>query len=68
MKKIALSLSLLAMFAVSGFAQESAKTATVAAENPNQADIKFDKMTHDYGTIKKGADPYCQFEVGDVTQ
>lgn len=62
MKKIILSLSLLSLFAVSGLAQEAAKTATVAPENPNQADIKFDKMTHDYGTMKQGGDGGCEFK------
>src|ERR1035437_6600465 len=64
MKKIILSLSLLTLFAVSGFAQDAAKTATVAATpaNPNQADIKFDKMTHDYGTMKQGGDGGCEFK------
>ncbi len=64
MKKIILSLSLLSLFTVTGFAQEPAKitTATVAPANPNQADIKLDKMKHDYGTIKQGADGGCEFK------
>lgn len=65
MKKIILSLSLLSLFAVPGVAQEANKTAPAATTqpaNPNQADIKFDKMTHDYGTIKQGADGSCEFK------
>jgi hypothetical protein len=65
MKKFILSLSLLSLFAVAGFAQEQAKTTTqpvTPPANPNQADIKFDKMVHDYGTIKQGADGGCEFK------
>ncbi|HXB41143.1 MAG TPA: DUF1573 domain-containing protein [Bacteroidia bacterium] len=65
MKKFILSLSLLSLFAVAGFAQEPAKTTTqpvTPPANPNQADIKFDKMVHDYGTIKQGADGGCEFK------
>ncbi len=64
MKKLILSLSLLSLFAVAGFAQEGAKTTTPVTQpaNPNQADIKFDKMVHDYGTIKQGAEGGCEFK------
>jgi hypothetical protein len=64
MKKIILSLSLFSLFAISGIAQEGAKNATqpAAPANPNQADIKFEKMVHDYGTIKQGADGGCEFK------
>lgn len=65
MKKIILSISLLSLFAVSGIAQEANKTApanTQQPANPNQADIKFDKMAHDYGTIKQGGDGGCEFK------
>jgi hypothetical protein len=39
-----------------------AKPATAAQASTTLA-YKFDNMTHDYGTIKKGADPYCEFQL-----
>lgn len=64
MKKLILSLSLLSLFAVSGVAQDASKAAATTQQpvNPNQADMKFDKMVHDYGTIKQGADGGCEFK------
>ncbi|MCF8429229.1 MAG: DUF1573 domain-containing protein [Bacteroidia bacterium] len=35
-------------------AQTTPGTSPAAAENPNQADITFDKETHDFGTIPQG--------------
>lgn len=63
MKKLIFSLSLFSLFAVSGIAQDAAKSAATTTQpaNPNQADIKFDKLVHDYGTLKQGADGTCEF-------
>jgi len=36
------------------FAANAQNPATPPAENPNQADIKFEKETHDFGTIPQG--------------
>jgi hypothetical protein len=35
-------------------------TQTATTADPG---YKFDVTTHDYGTIKKGADPYCEFQL-----
>ncbi len=63
MKKLTLSLALMLGFIAYSYAQDAAKTTTVSATppNPNQADIKFEKTTHDYGTVKQGADGGCEF-------
>jgi len=37
-------------------------TQTTTPANPNLS-YKFDVMTHDYGTIQKGGDPYCSFQL-----
>ncbi len=67
MKKAILTFGLLAFLAIGGFAQEKpAATAPVVAPvapvNPNQADIKFEKLKHDYGTIKQGGNGDCEFK------
>ncbi len=36
--------------------------ATTSATPQSLADIKFDKLIHDYGTIKQGADGNCEFK------
>ena len=60
MKKIILSLAILVSAAI------AVKSQTVApatpAVNPNAAEIKFEKETHDYGTISQGADGSCEFK------
>src|ERR1700753_4020060 len=38
------------------------KPAQASTASANLA-YKFDNMTHDYGTIKKGGDPYCEFQL-----
>jgi hypothetical protein len=53
MKKVILTLSVLFCSLVS-FSQEN------AAQTSN-ADIKFEKTTHDYGTIKQNANGDCEF-------
>jgi len=65
MKKLIFTLAAAALFTVNGLAQEPAKAAApaVAPTIPaSQADIKFDKMVHDYGTMKQGADGGCEFK------
>lgn len=34
--------------------------------DPNAPDIKFEKLTHDYGTIVQGADGTCEFKFTNV--
>jgi Protein of unknown function (DUF1573) len=43
---------------------------TTTDKAPSTADLgyKFDKMVHDYGTIKKGADPYCTFNLTNTSK
>lgn len=50
MKKLLISLSLVAFGALTVSAQATKE------ENPNAAEIKFEQETIDYGTIEKGAD------------
>jgi hypothetical protein len=39
------------------------KTAAAAqANNPNAPDIQFEKVVHDFGTVKQGADGTCEFK------
>lgn len=40
-----------------------ANAQTTPAENPNQADIQFDKETHDFGTVPQGTPVTYSFEV-----
>lgn len=61
MKKILLAFGVLSLVAMKGISQEATKPAT-AAVPASQADIKFDKTVHDYGTIKQGADGGCEFK------
>lgn len=43
-------------------AQPAAAEAKPAADNPNAAEITFENETHDYGTIKQGANGDCEFK------
>lgn len=43
-------------------AQPESAEAKPAADNPNAAEITFENETHDYGTIKQGADGNCEFK------
>ncbi|MGL5888567.1 MAG: DUF1573 domain-containing protein [Bacteroidia bacterium] len=49
-----------------------APAATTTADKGTQSTAdqgyKFDKMVHDYGTIKKGADPYCTFNLTNTSK
>ncbi|MBK7850910.1 MAG: DUF1573 domain-containing protein [Bacteroidetes bacterium] len=64
-KYLAISCALILGAANHSFAQETAPAATtteVKADNPNAAEITFENETHDYGTIKQGADGSCEFK------
>ena len=54
MKKLILSFCLLFVAATA--------TNTLSAQIEKGAKIEFAKQTHDYGSIKYDADPYCTFE------
>ena len=64
MKKTALLFALFAAISFTGSAQNAPATAdsTVKADNPNAPEMTFEKETHDYGTIKQGADGGCEFK------
>lgn len=59
MKKILLTLGI-AFAAITVNAQDT-KVAPVSATPVSTADIKFEKLVHDYGTIKQGANGTCEF-------
>ena len=54
MKKLILSFCLLFVAATA--------TNTLSAQIEKGAKIEFSKLSHDYGSIKYDADPYCTFE------
>ena len=56
MKKIAFLFGFIGLLSTVNLAQD--KTTTSAS----QADIKFDKMEHNYGNIKQGANGECEFK------
>jgi hypothetical protein len=39
-----------------------AQTGLKSVVSPNSAEITFDKLVHDYGTVQKGADGNCEFK------
>lgn len=47
-----------------------APTSTTPAPAPQEKDpgYKFDKVDHDYGTIAKGAEPYCEFRLTNTSK
>ena len=63
MKKILLTLGIvLAAFAANAQAKPANTVTPVASATPvSTADIKFEKLVHDYGTIKQGANGDCEF-------
>ncbi|MDR1005448.1 MAG: DUF1573 domain-containing protein [Bacteroidales bacterium] len=66
MKRLVLT-SLLAIAVVFGAnAQSKQPAAQPVKTNGAQAEIKFDKVEHDYGTIKKGGDGTCTFTYKNV--
>ena len=60
MKKIIFLLAILLSATVAVKSQSAPPAAPVV--NPNAAEIKFEKETHDYGTITQGADGSCEFK------
>ena len=62
-KYLAISCALLLGAGHNATAQDVAPaTIEVKADNPNAAEITFENETHDYGTIKQGADGTCEFK------
>lgn len=47
---------------ISSLAYGQEKTNSTIVDNPNAAVITFDKVIHDYGTIKQGSDGKCEFK------
>ncbi|MEI6577229.1 MAG: DUF1573 domain-containing protein [Bacteroidota bacterium] len=66
MKKLIVSVCLVLFGAVAGFAQGTTPVETPAVDNPNQAEIKFTKLVHDYGKIEKEANGESEFEFQNV--
>jgi len=70
MKKLIFTLAFIAGFSALSFSQEvhtagdghNHEQAPAAAAPTSLADIKMDKMTHDYGTIKQGDNGECEFK------
>ena len=64
MKKIILSLGLIAGIALGSIAQEAPKAAVKeAVATPSGAKLSIDKEVHDYGKIQKGADGNSFFTI-----
>jgi hypothetical protein len=73
--KTMLTLAVLSIGFSTAYAQTPApaqKTAAPAADKTAEKKVdpgyKFDKVVHDYGTIKKGADPYCEFKLTNTSK
>lgn len=69
MKKLIFTLGFLASLSTAAFAQEGHSAndghnhgAAPAAQPTSNADIKFDKMIHDYGNITQGDNGECVFK------
>lgn len=64
MKRIILSIMAVAGVALMANAQDAPASAPAAkpAENPNAAELKFDKEVHDFGTIKEGTQATYEFK------
>lgn len=63
MKKIFLAISVILATNLAVSAQEKPGTENAKpAENPNAAEISFEKETHDYGTIEQGANGVYEFK------
>lgn len=71
MKKLVLTLSLVAGLSAVTFAQDGhgagdghnhGAAPTQTAASTSLADIKMDKMTHDYGNIMQGGNGECEFK------
>lgn len=66
MKKLILSIGLFMFVFFAANAQGTPATPAPEPVNPNAPEIKFDKDTHDYGTINKGADGNCFFTFTNI--
>jgi len=55
------TLSVIAMLAFAGFAVAQAPASAVTPPNPNAAEITFKADSHDFGTVKNGADISYEF-------
>lgn len=68
MKKLIYTLGLIAGLSTLTLAQDGheghnhAAEAAQPAQSTSLADIKMDKLVHDYGTIKKGGNGECEFK------
>jgi hypothetical protein len=65
MKKLIFTLGLVAGLSALTFAQDGhnhGAATTPSAAPTSLADIKMDKMEHDYGTIKQGENGECEFK------
>lgn len=68
LRTIALAAIFLSAFTFSALAQQPAAQPVAAPateakpDNPNAAEMTFEKEVHDYGTIKQGADGNCEFK------
>jgi hypothetical protein len=66
MKKFILFAAAAAVLSLSVSAQAPSAPKPTGAQAPaaqKDPGYKFDKLDHDYGTIQKGADPYCEFRL-----
>jgi len=63
MKRLVFS-TILLLSSVFTFAQQPSAPQTPAAPpvNPNAAEIAFDKVVHDYGSVVQGGDGTCEFK------
>ena len=66
MKKLLLTLGFVAGMTAFSFAQDGHSAGDGhnhdAAAPASQADIKMDKLTHDYGTVQQGGNGMCEFK------
>lgn len=76
MKKLVLLAAVALSLSVSAQTTTPAKPAPKPAPAPASAGAaqnvdpgyKFDVLEHDYGTIQKGADPYCEFRLTNTSK
>src|SRR5688572_5343578 len=65
MKKIILSVLAIAAFSTLTFAQAPA-AAPAKESNPNQAEFRFEKEVHDFGSIKEGEQATYTFKFTNI--
>lgn len=66
MKKLLLSFALFSCSIITNAQLVDHGKETAKVENPNGPDIKFEKMVHDYGTVKQGADGNVEFKFSNT--